>query len=73
VHALYTLAAKPEWMQPLREEIEQIVEAEGMTKAAMQKMVKLDSFFRECNRRHSIAGSACTDNDANLITEPRIQ
>jgi hypothetical protein len=56
-HALYTLAAKPEWIQPLREEVETIIEEEGMTKSAMQRMVKLDSFFRECNRTNTIAGS----------------
>lgn len=54
---MYTLAIHPECVGPLREEIEQVVEDEGMTKAAMQKMVKLDSFFRECNRTNTIAGS----------------
>jgi hypothetical protein len=55
-HALYTLAPKPEWIQPLREEVENIVKQEGMTKSAMQKMVKLDSFFRENSRTNTFVG-----------------
>jgi hypothetical protein len=55
-HALYTLAAKPEWVQALREEVETIVKQEGMTKSAMQKMIKLDSFFRENSRINTFVG-----------------
>jgi hypothetical protein len=29
----------------------------GMTKGALQKMIKLDSFFREVNRTNTIVGS----------------
>jgi hypothetical protein len=33
-HALYHLAANPElWLQPLREEVEQVVAEDGWTKA----------------------------------------
>jgi cytochrome P450 len=56
-HALYTLAAHPEWITPLRAEIEPIVAAEGMTKAGLQQMAKLDSFLRECSRRHPFLSS----------------
>jgi cytochrome P450 len=55
-HILYTLAANPQWIQPLREEVERVFAEEGMTKAAMQKMVKLDSFFRESNRTNPLSG-----------------
>jgi hypothetical protein len=42
-HALYTLAANPEHIQPLREEVETVIEAEGgLSKAAMVKMHKLE-------------------------------
>ncbi|KAJ7918486.1 cytochrome P450 [Mycena leptocephala] len=49
-HALYNLAANPQYTQPLREEIESVLKSEGWTKAAMTKMVKLDSFFKESSR-----------------------
>ncbi|KAH9921475.1 cytochrome P450 [Epithele typhae] len=53
-HALYSLAAYPEYMQPLRDEVEAVVAAEGWSKAAMGKMWKLDSFLREAQRCHGI-------------------
>ena len=49
-HALYDLAAHPEWFTPLREEIEPIIAAEGWTKAALGKMWKLDSMLKESQR-----------------------
>ncbi|KAI0060666.1 cytochrome P450 [Artomyces pyxidatus] len=53
-HALYHLADNPEYVQPLRDEVEAVVGAIGWTKAAMGKMRKLDSFLRECQRVHGI-------------------
>lgn len=50
LHALYNLAANLEYVEPLREEIESVVKTEGWTKAAMGKMVKLDSFYKESSR-----------------------
>jgi hypothetical protein len=42
-HALYTLAANPEYIKPLREEIEAVLEDEGgVTKVAMTNMYKLE-------------------------------
>ncbi|KZT08878.1 cytochrome P450 [Laetiporus sulphureus 93-53] len=49
-HALYYLASNPEIMQPLREEIEPIVKAEGWNRQALHKMWKLDSFIKESQR-----------------------
>ena len=57
-HALFDLAAAPQYLQPLREEIEPIIAAEGWTKAAMGKMWKLDSFLRESQRFNGIGLSA---------------
>ena len=54
-HALFDLAAAPQYLQPLREEIEPIVAAEGWTKAAMGKMWKIDSFLRESQRFNGIS------------------
>jgi len=50
LHALYNLAANLQYVEPLREEIESVVKTEGWTKAAMGKMVKMDSFLKESSR-----------------------
>ncbi|TFY79745.1 hypothetical protein EWM64_g4272 [Hericium alpestre] len=49
-HVLYLLAAHPEYVQPLRDEVESIIAVEGWTKAAIGKMFKVDSFIREATR-----------------------
>ncbi|KZT01552.1 cytochrome P450 [Laetiporus sulphureus 93-53] len=53
-HAVYYLAAYPQYVQALREEVEAVVQQEGWTKAAMGKMHKLDSFFKEVQRLNGI-------------------
>ncbi|PCH34176.1 cytochrome P450 [Wolfiporia cocos MD-104 SS10] len=55
-HALYHLAANPEYIQPLREEVEAVTKEYGWTKAAVGKMYKLDSFMRESQRLNGIVG-----------------
>ena len=57
-HAIFDLAARPEYIQPLREEVEQVVTADGWTKTAMGKMWKLDSFLKESMRHNGISMSA---------------
>jgi len=47
---LYRLLANPEYIEPLRQEVEAVVAEEGWTKAAMDKMYKIDSFLRETQR-----------------------
>jgi cytochrome P450 len=54
MHAFYYLATFPEYMQPLREEVEEAVKSEGWTKPALDQMHKLDSFIKESLRLHSI-------------------
>ncbi|KAF9067174.1 cytochrome P450, partial [Rhodocollybia butyracea] len=49
-NSLYYLAANPEIAAPLREEALAATEEYGWTKAAMGKMVKLDSFLKETQR-----------------------
>ncbi|KAJ4477563.1 cytochrome P450 [Lentinula aciculospora] len=49
-NALYQLAAHPEVIVPLREEVEATVEEFGWTKEAVGKMRKLDSFMKETLR-----------------------
>ena len=48
--ALFYLAGNPQYVQPLREEVEAIVEAEGWSKAALAGMHKVDSFLKESQR-----------------------
>ncbi|KAI0287736.1 cytochrome P450, partial [Russula brevipes] len=40
----------PQYIEPLRQEVEDVVAEEGWTKAGMDKMHKLDSFLRETQR-----------------------
>ena len=53
-HALYRLLSNPEYIEPLRQEVEAVVAEEGWTKAAMDKMHKIDSFLRESQRLDGI-------------------
>ncbi|KAG9308977.1 cytochrome P450 [Chiua virens] len=53
-HVILYLADNPQYIQPLREEVEAIVEREGWTKAALGKMRKVDSFLKECQRLEGI-------------------
>ena len=53
--ALYNLAAYPEYVAPLRAEVEQVTTSDGWTKAAIDKMWKVDSFLRESQRSKTIA------------------
>ncbi|KAK1229505.1 hypothetical protein PQX77_007428 [Marasmius sp. AFHP31] len=49
-HALINLASYPEYVEPLRKEIESCIEKDGWSKAAMGKMRMLDSFLKESQR-----------------------
>ncbi|KAJ7022191.1 cytochrome P450 [Mycena alexandri] len=57
-HALFDLATHPEHLLPMREEVECVVKEEGWSKAALNSMVKVDSFLRESQRLNN--GGACT-------------
>ncbi|KAI0713160.1 cytochrome P450 [Cerioporus squamosus] len=59
-HVIFDLAARPEYLQPLRDEIQSIVNDEGWTKAAMGKMWKLDSFLKESQRYNGITMTTMT-------------
>jgi hypothetical protein len=49
-HAIFDLAAHPEYLLPMREEAERVVREEGWTKAALNSMFNIDSFLRESQR-----------------------
>ena len=47
---VYRLLANPEYIEPLRQEVDAVVREEGWTKAGIDKMHKIDSFLRETQR-----------------------
>ena len=47
---MYRLLSHPEYIEPLRQEVEAVVAEKGWTKAGMDKMRKIDSFVRETQR-----------------------
>jgi hypothetical protein len=47
---LYRLLSNPQYVEPLRHDVETAVAEEGWTKAAMDNMHKIDSFLRETQR-----------------------
>ncbi|KAM6503786.1 Cytochrome P450 [Amanita muscaria] len=47
---LFELATRPEYVQPLRDEIEAVISDEGWSKDSVQKLRKVDSFIKECLR-----------------------
>jgi hypothetical protein len=64
---LYRLLANPEYIEPLREEVDAVIKEEGWTKAGIDKMHKIDSFIRETQRLGGLALSSldffsCTRN-----------
>lgn len=52
MQALYDLCVRPEYIAPLREEIESVMEEYGAlnSKRGLSKLVKLDSFMKESQR-----------------------
>jgi cytochrome P450 len=54
-HALFDLASNPEYLKPLREEVEEVTTREGWTKAGVDQMHKVDSFVKESQRLHPVA------------------
>ena len=53
-HALFCLAANSQYLQPLREEVEAIIQKDGWSKASLAKMRKVDSFLKECQRMKGV-------------------
>jgi len=56
-HALFDLAANPQYLEPLRQEVEEVVKKEGWTKAAIGQMRKVDSFLKESQRMNGIGST----------------
>lgn len=58
IHAIYNLVSHPEYIKPLRDEIEELISTYGWEKTAVVKMRKLDSFLKETLRLHPVNASS---------------
>lgn len=56
--ALYNLAANPQYVQPLREEVEAAIEKYGWTKEGITAMHRVDSFLTESQRLGGVLTSS---------------
>ncbi|KAI0972981.1 cytochrome P450 [Xylaria arbuscula] len=50
IHVLFDLCANPEFMEQLRQDVQQAVDESGWTLAGIAKMKKVDSFMKESQR-----------------------
>lgn len=50
MQVLYRLLANPDYIEPLRQEVDAVIREEGWTKAGIDKMYKIDSVIRETQR-----------------------
>ena len=57
------MSISPEYMQPLREEVESVIAEQGWTRASLLSMRKLDSFLRETFR---ISGASTSEQSSLL-------
>jgi len=70
---LYRLLSNPEYVEPLRQEIEAVIAEEGWTKAGMDKLHKLDSFLRETQRMNTTGIGLLNSLDNNLLLMALLQ
>lgn len=66
---LYRLLANPEYIEPLRQEVEAVIAEEGWTKAGVDKMHKIDSFLRETQRFDALGIGLSPFLLGNLVTD----
>ncbi|KAI6039636.1 cytochrome P450 [Pisolithus marmoratus] len=57
IHALYYLAAHPQYIKLLREEVDTVIKEYGWTKEAIAQMWRVDSFLAETERLQGFAAS----------------
>jgi len=68
-HVLCRLLENPEYLDPLRQEIETAVAEEGWTKAGMDKMHNLDSFLREAQRMNALSNGLSAPLHGSPVTD----
>ncbi len=54
----------------MREEVERVIAEEGWTKAAMQKMRKVDSFMKECQRIYGLGSRKSSSEPSQYKANP---
>ncbi|KAM6503705.1 Cytochrome P450 [Amanita muscaria] len=54
-YTMYELATRPEYVKPLRDEIEAVTKEEGWSKDSIRKLRKVDSFIKESLRLSNFA------------------
>lgn len=59
IHVLFDLCANPEFMDELRQDVQQAVSESGWTLASIAKMKKIDSFMKESQRMNQAVLSKC--------------
>ena len=67
----YRLLETPEYIGPLRQEVEAVVAEEGWTKAGIDKMHKLDGFIRRRRRPAELGCEAFLTNSHVLTVRRR--
>jgi hypothetical protein len=70
--ALLDLATYTSYIEPLREEVERVINKQGWTKAALGDMTKIDSFLRESQRVNGF-GSCMSFFEVYILLETRIR
>lgn len=53
-HAMYDLCAHPEYLEPLRQEVTDVLADEGWHKTRLSRLHKLDSLLKESQRFNSV-------------------
>ena len=69
--AFYHLLSNPEYIEPLRHDVETAIAEDGWTKAAMDRMLKVDSFLRE-SRRNDVQGSPLSQYTRTSVTDSQV-
>ena len=69
MHTVFYLAALPEYIGPLRGEVEEVIEREGWTKEALGQMYKIDSFIKESQRKTPLGNRECRSILCMLYTD----
>jgi hypothetical protein len=70
---LCRLVSSPEYIEPLRQEVEDVIAEEGWTKAGMDKMRKLDSFLRETQRIDDLFSGLFDSLNSSPVTDSVLQ
>ncbi|KAL4971620.1 hypothetical protein BDW66DRAFT_155475 [Aspergillus desertorum] len=68
VYLLFEIATQREYVQPLRQEIEDALAAYGgWNKAAIKSMLELDRFVKECQTEHPLDAGESSFHDVRSI------